>query len=101
MAKNRSQDIPIIIIVDCCRAEVANGQQVHGDPIKSTAAIHNVFIMYATANGHIAMDGGEGRNGAFTERLLEYLDSDMTIVDISNRIAKDLKGKQVCAMSFY
>jgi hypothetical protein len=101
IAKKRPRDVPIIIIVDCCRTEIANDQSVPGDLIKTTATQSNVFIMYATPYGRIAKDGKNGRNGIFTERLLEYLDDDMTIVQISNRIAKDLKGKQVCEMPNY
>jgi len=59
-----------------------------------------VCIMYATPNGHIAKGGNEGRNGTFTERLLEYLDTDVTITEISNRITSDLEGKQVCISRF-
>jgi hypothetical protein len=98
IAKNRTRDIPIIIVVDCCRTEIANDQSHHGDPIKTTVEQPNVFIMYATPNGRAAKDGMEGRNGIFTERLLKYLDADMTIVEISNKITKDLKGKQVRAL---
>src|SRR4051794_32377251 len=101
MAKQRPRGVPIIIIVDCCRTKVANDQPVHGDPIKTATAQSNVFIMYATPNGHAAKDGKNGKNGIFTERLLEHLDADMTIVEISNRIAKDLEGKQVRAVSYY
>ena len=54
-------------------------------------------IMYATANGHVAKDrlvgkdGNKSMNGVFTERLLRYMDSDLTLNDISIAIAKDLK----------
>ena len=101
IAASRPLDIPIIFIVDCCRTEVANNWSVQVDPIKSTVALSNVCIMYSTANGHVAMDGKEDGNGTFTEQLLKYLDADMTIVDISNSIAKDLEGKQVWAMSTF
>jgi len=47
--------------------------------------------MYATANGHIAEDGNESTNGVFTERLLKYMDTSLTLMEISIAIAKDLK----------
>jgi phospholipid N-methyltransferase len=57
--------------------------------------------MYATANGHIAKDGKKG-NGVFTERLLKYMDTDLTIMEISIAIAKDLKeNEQVCLIPIY
>ena len=59
----------------------------------------NIFIMYATSKKSVASDGEEGGNGAFTRRLLEYMDTDMTIDEISratvNDLQKDLNGAQV------
>jgi hypothetical protein len=55
--------------------------------------------MYATANGHTARDGNEATNGVFTERLLKYMDTHLTLMEISIAIAKDLKKEeQVCAI---
>jgi hypothetical protein len=47
--------------------------------------------MYATANGHEAKDGKGSTNGVFTESLLEYMDTHLTLMEISIAIAKDLK----------
>lgn len=101
IAERRPNNVPIIFIVDCCRIEVGKDGLACGDPIKTTVTQSNVYIMYATANGRVAMDGKECGNGAFTERLLKYMDSNMTVMEIASAIVsefeKELRGEQVCA----
>ena len=91
--------MPIICIVDCCRTDVGDSDATRSDPVKSKKRLNNVFIMYSTANTHTADEGKEHRNGAFTECLLKYMDTEMTIDEISKAIVKDLRkelnGEQV------
>src|SRR4051812_46142761 len=97
IAEKRSKGVHIICILDCCRTDIGDNQWPRGDSAKKGKALSNVCIMYATANGHVAKDGKEGRNGVFTERLLKYMDTDLTLTDISFAIAKDLnESEQVC-----
>src|SRR4051812_6755925 len=99
MAEKRSTDVHIICILDCCRTDIGDNQWPRGDSAKKGKALSNVCIMYATANGHVAKDGKEGTNGVFTEKLLKYMDTRLTLMEISIAIAKDLKEtEQVCPM---
>src|SRR3954465_7405817 len=83
IAEKRSKGVPIICILDCCRTDLGDNRWPRGDSIKSWKALSNVCIMYATANGHISIDGNEGTNGVFTKRLLNYMDTDLTLMEIS------------------
>src|SRR4051812_30897730 len=97
MAEKRSTDVHIICILDCCRTDIGDNQWPRGDSSKNWKALSNVCIMYATANGHVAKDGNHGANGLFTEHLLKYMETHMTLADILIAIAKDLKDEeQVC-----
>jgi hypothetical protein len=91
--------VPIICILDCCRTNIGDNEWPRGDSAKNGKALSNLCIMYATANGHAAEDGKKGTNGLFTERLLNYMDTRLTLVEISYAIAKDLnETEQVCTM---
>ena len=85
----RKPDVPVIIILDCCRSGILSTtsgsivQQKKGGP-------SNVFILYATAEGHTASDGARGGNGAFTELFLKHMDMDGNIEDISKAILNEL-----------
>lgn len=50
----------------------------------------NFFIMYATADGHAALDGDEDGNGTFTKLLLTHMEMDGNIEDVSKAILNDL-----------
>ena len=93
----RKPDVPVIIILDCCRSAVVSttpsGRYLQPD----NGGPSNVFIFYATAEGHTASDGKEGGNGAFTELLLKHMDMNNDIEDISKAIVNELRmKKQVC-----
>src|SRR4051812_13493936 len=97
IAEKRSKDVQIICILDCCRTDIGDNQWPRGDSAKNGKAVSNLCIMYATANGHEAKDGKGGTNSVFTENLLKYMDTHMTLMEISIAIAKDLKEpEQVC-----
>jgi hypothetical protein len=97
LEEKRLKSTPIICILDCCRVDIGDNRWPRGDPAKNEGALSNVCIMYATANGHVARDGNiandgqKSTNGVFTKQLLKYMDSDLTLNDISIAIAKDLK----------
>src|SRR5690349_15396012 len=76
--EKRSRGVPIICILDCCRIDIGDSGWPRGDSATNWKALSNVCIMYATAHGHAAEDGEEGRNGVFTERLLNYMNKPMT-----------------------
>ena len=103
VANVRPKGSPIVCILDCCRIEAEKDPtSACNDLVKGGETQSNVFIMYATSKKSIADEGEEGGNGAFTGRLLEYMNTDMTIDEISRAIVNDLRkdseGKQVCAM---
>ena len=99
MAEKRSKGVPIICILDCCRTDIGDNQWPRGDSSIKWNALSNVCIMYATANGHVAKDGKDGRNGVFTERLMKYMGTDRTLTEIMFAITKDLKeAEQVFSM---
>src|SRR4051794_15180875 len=85
IAEKRSRGVPIICILDCCRINIGDKRWPRGDHAENDGAISNVCIMYATANGrvakdgHVTRDGKKSTNGVFTERLLRYMDSPMTL----------------------
>ena len=84
LVSHRSRDtVPIIVILDCCRTEVAvrKMQTDHANLVEGEGGPSNVFIMYATGSNHTASDG-TGANGAFTGFLLQHMD---TTEDIDNR----------------
>ena len=91
LGKEAIKGVPIICILDCCRTNIGDNRWPHGDPAKNDGALSNVCIMYATANGHVAKDGNNSTNGVFTERLLRYMDSHLTLIEVSIAIANDLK----------
>ena len=92
VADARPKDAPIICILDCCRIEAEGDMKsARSDLVKGGETQSNVFIMYATSKKSVASEGEEGGNGAFTRRLLEYMDAEMTIDEISRAIVKDLR----------
>jgi len=62
-----------IIILDACRNDpFSRGWRSQTKGLASVDAAEGVLIAYATAPGEVAFDG-EGRNGTFTEALLQNL----------------------------
>ena len=92
VADARPKSIPIICILDCCRTEAEGDQSsARGDLVKTGGSQDNIFIMYATAHRSAANEGEIDGNGAFTARLLKYMDSEMTIEEVAKAIVKDLR----------
>src|SRR4051812_22782376 len=93
-------EVPIVFILDCCRVElgpgggrtVVNMQGTRGvNVLSNRGGVANICIMYSTASGHIASDGGNGsKNGAYTEYLLKHLDQTTTISELSTAVRRDL-----------
>ena len=94
----RKHDVPVIIILDCCRSGTVP-TTTSGNYLQERGGPSNVFILYATADGHTASDGSERGNGAFTELLLRHMDMDNNIEDISRAMRNELlnssRGAQV------
>ena len=101
LSTNRmSIEVPIIFIFDCCRLELGPGgsRSVVGE--RGSAEIQvlsrlespvNICIMYSTAGGYMASDGGKGsENGAYTEYLLKHLGKVDTISELSTEVRRDL-----------
>jgi uncharacterized caspase-like protein len=64
-------------------------------PVEAPAG---TIIAYATAPGGVAKDG-KGRNGTYTQYLLEHLDQQRPVEEVFKRVRKDVvkasKGKQI------
>ncbi|MEI8095362.1 MAG: caspase family protein [Spirochaetales bacterium] len=93
-----------IIILDACRDNPfakKNSRSLGGTRgltvVNKSPTIDGSAILFSTAPGETASDGN-GRNGVFTQALLKYIDSDLTLQQISTRVTKDVKtatgGKQ-------
>jgi len=97
-----SRKAPVIIILDCCRSNIESGALENYSHKFSKGGPSNIFIMHATAQGDSALDGKIGDNGAFTSKLLLYLDTDHDIETVSKKIITDLekeyKGIQVITL---
>ena len=95
-----SDEVPIIFILDCCRLELglAGSRSVvgsHGSAeikgLSNLGSAANICIMYSTARGYLASDGGEGsENGAYTKYLLKHLPKVGTISELSTNVRRDL-----------
>ncbi len=93
-------EVPIIFIFDCCRIDLGPGGgrtvvNLHGTPgvnvLNNRGGVANIFIMYSTASGHIASNGGSGsNNGAYAEYFLKYLDQTTSISELSTAVRRGL-----------
>ena len=101
LSKNRMSDkVPIIFILDCCRVELGSGGGRSAVDARGSAEIHdlsnlgsaaNICVMYSTASGYTASDGGEGsENGAYTKYLLKHLGKVGTISELSMKVRDNL-----------
>ena len=96
--------VPLIVILDCCRTELIREkerQYAFIDTKRSRIDKPNTYIIYSTAGNQTAQDGTVGEHGIFTERLLEFMDSDESIEKVFKCIQTDLQhvfnGEQVCS----
>ena len=91
-----SVKVPIIFILDCCRVELKpDGIRFVVDAeiqdLNNFGSAANICIMYSTARGYTASDGGQGsENGAYTGYLLKHLDKVRTISELSTEVRQDL-----------
>ena len=94
LAGGRSSiDIPIIVILDCCRIECGPNVMEGTTRIRHELERHgpsNIFILFATAEGDIAADGPEHENGVLTKSLLKHMKMGGDIVAVSQAITNDL-----------
>ena len=94
--KRKSVKVPIILILDCCRVELKpDGSRFVVDAdiqdLNNFGNAANICIMYSTARGYTASDGGqESENGAYTGYLLKHLDKVRTISELSTEVRQDL-----------
>ena len=90
----KSKELPIIIILDCCRSESQTGAIFNeGDSLQGTSVgigrEANIAILYSTAQGQVAMDGDEGHS-RYTRILLESLAKGLTLSEINHEITTRL-----------
>ena len=101
LSASRTRDeVPIIFILDCCRLEIglagsrsAVGTQGSAEikVLNNLGSAANICIMYSTARGYMASDGGKGsENGAYTEYLLKHMGKVSTISELSTNVRRDL-----------
>lgn len=99
-----AQVVNSVIILDACRDNpFAKGKTRSFGGSRGLSALvtkpgsGGSAILYATAPGETAADGS-GRNGLFTQTLLKYLDSDLSLQVLATRITGEVKkltgGKQ-------
>jgi uncharacterized caspase-like protein len=71
-----SQPLATLIFLDCCRQKVTMQRSTRGTAVGlgSLTGPAGTIIMYATAPGSLAQDG-DGTHGAFTEALLQHIDT--------------------------
>ena len=84
-----------IVILDACRDNPFKAVSRSAGASRGLAVmgISGSLIVYATAPGSTAADGG-GRNGLFTEALLSHLDSPgVSLQEIMTKVAADVVGK--------
>ena len=112
MVQTRNQQN--LIILDACRdnpfkalsAEIeSRGIDMPDDTVRDlqqglapVEAPAGTIIAYATAPGGVAKDG-KGRNGTYTQYLLDHLDEQRPVEEVFKRVRKDVvkasKGKQI------
>jgi uncharacterized caspase-like protein len=103
-----------LIIMDACRnnpfkaisaADKSRGIDMPDDAIRDlqqglapVEAPAGTIIAYATAPGGVAKEG-KGRNGTYTQYLLEHLDEQRPVEEVFKRVRKDVvkasRGKQI------
>ncbi|MCI5196180.1 MAG: caspase family protein [Candidatus Electrothrix sp. AW5] len=83
-----------IVILDACRNNPFEG--VRSSSTKGLATMNSIggmFIMYATAAGSVASDNPRGRNGLFTEKLLETLEIPGLLVEqVFKKVGKKVQN---------
>ena len=93
-----------IIILDACRDNPfvkKNSRSLGGtrglSVVNKSANVEGSAVLFSTAPGDTASDGS-GRNGVFTQALLKYIKTDISLQILATRITKDVKtatgGKQ-------
>ncbi|MEI8095430.1 MAG: caspase family protein [Spirochaetales bacterium] len=93
-----------IVILDACRDNPfvkKNTRSLGGtrglSVVNKSPNVEGSAVLFSTAPGDTAADG-TGRNGVFTQALLKYLKTDLTLQQIATRVTKDVKtatgGKQ-------
>ena len=95
-----------IIIMDACRNNPFKSfsRGLGSEGLIKMDAPKGSILCYATAPGQTASDGN-GRNGLYTETLLQYLDQPgVNILELFNKVSNDVSnktgGKQVPWISF-
>jgi hypothetical protein len=88
-------DIPIILIVDCCRIGLGNGSRFVGDMTDSRGPalgghdIANIVILYSTVRTYVSADDVNGSiNGPFADYFLTHLASQKDV----GLLEKDIRG---------
>ena len=82
-----------LAILDCCREKV-DARNAFGGPggLAALPGPAGSLVMYATGEGQLAHDG-TGRNGAFTESLLKYIDRPVDLNKIAMAVRRDVEAK--------
>lgn len=86
--------IVTLAILDCCREKVMGTRSGFGGPggLAALAGPAGSLVMYAVGEGQLAQDGN-GRNGVFTEVLLQYIDQPMELNKIAMAVRRDVEAK--------
>ena len=84
-----------IVILDACRDNPfakANTRSLGGtrglSVVNKSPNVEGSAVLFSTAPGDTAADG-TGRNGVFTQALLRYLQTDLTLQQIATRVTTD------------
>ena len=90
LESREAKELPIIVILDCCRTEskAGKGGSFQGTSLELGREA-NIAILYSTAQGQVAMDG-LGQNSPYTKILLESLAKGLTVSEINNEITARL-----------
>ena len=95
LESREAKELPIIVILDCCRTESRAGAIFKGESFQfqgtslEVGREANIAILYSTAQGQVAMDG-LGQNSPYTKILLESLLKGLTVSEINNEITARL-----------
>src|SRR5947209_13743115 len=95
--ENHPPNVPIVIILDCCRTEL-NSYRVVSGHIDTKAK--NVALLFSTSTGEGASDGTD-MYGAYTEFLLQHIDTTDNLGAMTTAIRKSFSQdkcytNQVC-----
>ena len=99
MAKSKAKTK--IIILDACRKNPWESRWHRAPGLRGLASVYapkGTIIGFATSPGEVAYDG-TGRNGTYTEALLQHIDTpdcsiEMMFKRVRNTVAADSRGKQ-------